>query len=83
VTRLTEDTIKEIDEIFSRYQEELWNAMEDETIQLALSRAIASFRRNKEEALKLYPKVREKAKELKKVKVLTSKYRRAYKTSQR
>jgi L-lactate utilization protein LutB len=80
---LTEDTIKEIDEIFSRYQEELWNAMEDETIQLALSRAIASFRRNKEEALKLYPKVREKAKELKKVKVLTSKYRRAYKTSQR
>jgi L-lactate utilization protein LutB len=80
---LTEDTIKEIDEIFSRYQEELWNAMEDETIQLALSRAIASFRRNKEEALKLYPKVREKTKELKKVKVLTSKYRRAYKTSQR
>ena len=65
---MTEDTNKEIDETFARYQDELWNAMEDETIQLALSRAVESFRRNKDEALKLYPQVKGKAKELRKVK---------------
>lgn len=65
---MNKDAKKEINEVFANYQDELWNAMEDETIQLALSRAVESFRRNREEAFKLYPKIREKAAQLKDIK---------------
>ena len=65
---MTDESHKEIDEIFSLYQEQLWNAMTDENIRLALSRAVESFRHNRDETFRLYPYVRERAKELRKVK---------------
>ncbi len=65
---MTDKSHKEIDEIFDLYQEQLWNAMTNENIRLALKRAVESFRRNIDETFKLYPHVRDRARELRKVK---------------
>ncbi len=65
---MTSKAKKEQDEIFANYQDGIWNAMEDPTIQLALSRAVESFRRNRDETFKVYPKIKEKAAQLKDVK---------------
>ena len=65
---MTEDASQEIDEVFNLYQEQLWNAMTDENIRLALSRAVEAFRSNRDEAFKLYPYVKERAKKLREVK---------------
>ena len=65
---MVKDSRQEIDEVFSLYQEQLWTAMTDENIRVALSRAVEAFRKNKDEAFKLYPNVVEIAEELKSVK---------------
>jgi len=57
-----------IDELSSLYCDRLWDAAMDEHIRLALSRAVESFRRNRDEALALYPDVKEKARHLREVK---------------
>ncbi|MFB0543651.1 MAG: LUD domain-containing protein [Candidatus Bathyarchaeia archaeon] len=59
---------KKFEEIVGDYLQALWDAAMDEHIRLALSRAVESFRRNREEAFKLYPGVVEKAEKLREVK---------------
>ena len=59
---------QEIDELSNVYCDQLWNAVNDPHIRLALSRAIESFRKNRDETLALYPHVKEKARQLIEVK---------------
>ena len=57
-----------IDEVSRRYCEEVWGAAMDDQVRLALSRAVESFRANRDDALRLYPRVVEKARRLREVK---------------
>ena len=59
---------KEFEEIVESYLQALWDAATDEHIRLALSRAVESYRQNRDEAFKLYPRTVEKAKRLKEIK---------------
>ncbi len=61
-------TEKNFQELVDEYLGTLWDASTDDHLRLALSRAVESFRKNREEAFKLYPGVVEKAKQLKEVK---------------
>ena len=59
---------RDVDGVFRNYLDELWEATQNEFIQLALTRAVESYRRNRDSAFQLYPHVKEKAKQLRKVK---------------
>jgi iron-sulfur cluster protein len=54
--------------VFSEYKKEVMNAAHNERIRLALSRAIASYRNNIDEALKRFPQSIEMAKEVLEIK---------------
>ncbi len=54
--------------VFSEYRKEIMDAAHDEHIRLALSRAIASYRNNTNEALKRFPQTIELAKEVREIK---------------
>jgi L-lactate dehydrogenase complex protein LldG len=54
--------------VFSEYKKEIMDAAHDERIRLALSRAIASYRNNTNEALKRFPQTLEMAKEVREIK---------------
>ncbi len=60
--------MERFEELIERYLQALWDAAMDEHIQLALSRAVESFRRNRAEAFKLYPGIKKKAERLREVK---------------
>jgi L-lactate dehydrogenase complex protein LldG len=67
VTKLSKDT-KKIDETFARYQDQLYDAMDDPKIQLAMSRAVEAYRKNRAAALKLFPQTIKKAEQLREIK---------------
>ena len=54
--------------VFSDYKKEIMDAAHNERIRLALSRAIASYRNNTNEALKRFPHTVEMAKEVREIK---------------
>ncbi len=54
--------------VFSEYKKEIMDAAHNAQIRLALSRAIASYRKNTNDALKKFPKTIELAKEVKEIK---------------
>ena len=54
--------------VFSDYKKEVMDAAHNERIRLALSRAIASYRNNTNEALKRFPQTIEMAKEVREIK---------------
>lgn len=54
--------------VFSEYRKEIMDASHNERIRLALSRAIASYRSNTNEALKRFPHTVEMAKEVREIK---------------
>lgn len=54
--------------VFSDYRKEIMDAAHNERIRLALSRAIASYRNNTNEALKRFPQTVEMAKEVREIK---------------
>ncbi|RLI31576.1 lactate utilization protein [Candidatus Bathyarchaeota archaeon] len=60
--------MSEVDAIFEKYLENLWDATQDDFLRLALSRAVESYRRNRNNAFKRYPYIVEKAKQLRKIK---------------
>jgi L-lactate dehydrogenase complex protein LldG len=55
--------------VFSEYKKEVMDAAHSERIRLALSRAIASYRTNTNEALKRFPQTIEMAKEVREIKM--------------
>jgi L-lactate utilization protein LutB len=54
--------------VFTDYKQEIMDAAHNERIRLALSRAIASYRNNTNEALKRFPQTIEMAKEVREIK---------------
>ncbi len=56
------------DEIYNSYLRKLGSAARNSSLRTALERAIESYRRNRDEAFKLYPYVEKKASKLRKIK---------------
>ncbi len=56
------------DELFEQYSEELIDALYDESIRIALRRAVLSYKRNLAQALEKYPETRDLAKRVRLIK---------------
>lgn len=57
-----------LEEDLTKYLEDFWSAATDPQLRTALSRAVESYRRNREEVLRLYPQVKSKAEQLRGIK---------------
>ena len=57
--------MEKIAENWFKYKDNLYEALDNEFIRIALRRAIKSFRTNRDKAIQRYPEVEEKRKKLK------------------